>query len=247
MTPTPVEGGNENCDYYERHGLIAEERGDPVSHVDACTTCHRRQRQILRLRQLLAALPDPVSDLRWELAVWSEVATRQQRRERRRRLAALMALPLAATALILITTLSFHGKQRPATSPSLPPLLAFASHLERGDGRVIRSAAEPRGQGRGAAGDLLVLEASGLTGDFAEMRLYQQDIGLVLRCATEDPCERKGSTLRLRWRLPAVGRYRAILLWGAGPPPAPTGSEDEDMAGLRRLGVQWREVEQIVN
>ena len=225
------------CEYYEQQGILAEEQGQSVAHhVDGCRECQRRQAQINRLRRTLTLLPDLVSDSNWEQGIWAKIAARAERRAARRRLIRLV-IPVAAAAAAIITLFVM----RPDSRPPLPaaPGLVLASRTERPPGPIVRS-------GGASVGDFWVLEAGGLGSQAAELRIYQLDSGLVLRCTTTPPCQREGDLLRVRWRLPALGTYRAVILSGPDPLPAPTGSMDDDIATLRRAGVDWRDVEQPV-
>jgi hypothetical protein len=204
------------CDHWERAGAIAWERGEADPHLGTCAVCQQKAETFHVLRRELGALPPAAPRPHWEQKVWAQLD-----RGKRGGLARFWAIaPLAAAAGIALFLL-----QRPAPAP---------------DGAVLdvsfgfeRPAAAARTRGEGAVGDTLVLKASGLADAVAEWRIYQDHAGLRFRCAGEPPCERRENALIARFRVPAIGRYQAVLVTGPRDVVAPTsGRLDEDLAAL---------------
>ena len=54
--------------------------------------------------------------------------------------------------------------------------------------------------------------------------------------AERPPCQREGTILIARWRIPAVGSYRVLGISAGSSAPPPTGSFDQDLATLMKAG-----------
>jgi hypothetical protein len=204
------------CDWLERRGLLEEERGQSIAaHLEGCPACRERHADIERLRAALRAGPSAEVGprLHWEQRVW-----RRLEAPRPRPSLWWLAIPAAAAAVIALFV-GLRGGE--------PPQLALLVHPEKGPDPV-------RIRGPVGVGDLLVVEATGVRGA-AELRLYRDDAGLVARCSSSPPCTRRGSHLSARFPIPAVGRYRALVI--TGPAPAPSGSLDQDLAALTRAAI----------
>jgi hypothetical protein len=209
------------CAWFEREGVLAEERGLPLDeHLAGCAECRQRQGEIAELRGDLARVVGPGPRDGWQREVWRRI----ERVPRRRGIVLWVAVPLAAAA-VLFLVLGRHRALEPAE-------LQLALHMERDPQR-------PRTRGDAGVGDTVVIAASGL-GAGGELRIYRE--GLLFRCSGPPACERTQDRLTARWKVPALGRHRVVVLGG----PAPLrGSLDEDLAAATELGVPWREGEPV--
>lgn len=136
-------------------------------------------------------------------------------------------VPLIAAALAAAALLIFLG------APPEPDAAAVAFHFERGQTRAVHGGDEA------GVGDTLVLEAR--PAGAGELRVYRDRRELVLRCPGAKACELASDKGRPVWRakaqLTAPGRYRAMVLSGAGL-PAPAGTEDEDLGAAAKAGAK---------
>jgi hypothetical protein len=207
------------CAWLLGEGLLAEERGEPISaHLERCPACRQLHGEIAALRATLGTVPQPGPPDGWQRAVWSRV----DRRRRPRLMLAWLAVPLAAAAALLLLV-----RPRPEAA------LALAVHFEH-------DAERARTRGDLAVGDRLVVEATGLSGG-AELRVYRDDAGLVFRCDGPPACQRRGQRLAGAFQIPAIGRYRVVLLTGRSPLTAPRGSLDEDLAAAEGAGAELKQ------
>jgi hypothetical protein len=114
--------------------------------------------------------------------------------------------------------------------------------------RFQQGAAAVRGRGEVAAGDQMILSADRVHAQIAELRVYRDDAGLVFRCSgrSEEPgatasCTRDGTHLAARFVLPAVGRYRVLIVSAHAALPALPGSFDGDVGVLAATaGVSYQ-------
>jgi hypothetical protein len=211
----------DRCDWLKREGLLAEERGESIAaHLEGCADCQQYHAQINELRADLGKIVVPGPPERWQQLVWQRI----DRSRSARRLVLWFALPVAAAAALLIVVL------RPREEAATGPLLAVA--FEHDPQR-------PRTRGDVAVGDALRVNAT--VREPAELRVYREGT-LAFRCAGPPACERRGDQLSLRWTIPAVGRYRVILVAASAPAPK---SLDEDAAAATAAGVLWRESDPI--
>ncbi len=220
------------CDRFEHEGLLRLEQGLPLdSHFDSCQACREARAASERLTgEIAAAGAEQEPPPQWQARVWAGIERRRAARRRRRRWLRWWLAPVgAAAALLLIVTLR----------PNLvAPDGVFRVSVEPGPGARRGAEAQP--------GDRLILQAATGGTPHAELRVYRDDIELVLRCSTAAPCTRQGDNLRATLVLPAVGSYQPLLLLSDQPLPAPTGSGlDADSAAALDaahvdLGVEIR-------
>jgi hypothetical protein len=210
-------------------GVLAEERGQSIEdHLQACPACQQLHGEIDQLRRSLGRLPATEPAPGWQRSVFARIAEAHQPRGLRRvmRLLPVIAPLMAAAALALV--FFARGSGAPA---------GLSMRFEKGEA-AVRSRSEV------AAGDAVVVEASGVHTAVAEVRVYRDDAGLVFRCAGDVPaagCARDGAHMRARLVLPAVGRYRVLLVSAPAALPALSGSFDADvgvMAGVPGASFQ---------
>jgi len=214
----------EPCAWFEREGVLAEERGESIDgHLAGCPRCRQRQAEIAELRDDLARIAAPAPRAGWERAVWQRIDGPRERRNRW----LWLALPLAAAAVLLLVF--------PRPSSIDEPRLAV--HFERDPLR-------PRTRGDVAVGDMLVMEAVGLAAA-AELRVYGPSARAIFRCSGPPTCERSGDRLRARWTVPSIGQYRVIVVASRGQLPAPVGSLDDDLSAATASGAVWQQSERL--
>ncbi|HEY0709059.1 MAG TPA: hypothetical protein VGG33_19780 [Polyangia bacterium] len=232
------------CDWFVRTGVVAHEQtaGDAPSevqdpavaaHLKTCGFCQKAFDEIAAVRRDVGALPATRPRDHWEQAVWSRIDARRTPRTRWRWTWtwAPIAMGLAAATFLVF------GLRRPAPQEDGPVALNLS--FERAADQVRTRGDTPVG-----VGDTLVIEASGITTPIAELRVYQDRVGLRFQCAGEVPCEREGTTLRGRWRVPAVGSYRVMVITGRSSLPKTTNSFDDDVGALSAVpGVVARTIE----
>jgi hypothetical protein len=239
------------CTWLRDHGLLAQERGaggvvsaqpspEVAAHLATCHACTQLYAEIGKLRAQIADLPAPGPPSGWQRAVWARIEAKKEAKTRSRFITWIFAIgaPLAAAAAILIVVRSGRGPQ-PVTEPAGALVLAY--HFESDPQRA-------RTRGNVAVGDAIIFETkgAGLAQPVAELRVYRDDAGIVLRCGTEAPCERQGDRLRARFTIPAIGRYRAMIVTAAQALPAPAGVLDDDLAAIARTpGAKWQWAETI--
>jgi hypothetical protein len=211
----------DRCDWLEREGLLAEERGEPIAHhLDGCADCQQRHAQIAQLRADLGRIEVVGPPERWQAMVWQRI---DRSATARRKIVLWFALPVAAAAALLIFVI-----RRPVVETG-DPLLAVA--FEHDPQR-------PRTRGDVAVGDSLRIDGTSA----AELRVYREGT-LAFRCDGPPACSRVANKLSVRWTIPAIGHYRVVLL--AGAVPAPGKSLDEDAAAATTAGAVWRESDPI--
>lgn len=165
----------------------------------------------------------------WQARVWRRIGERQAPRTTTRSvrsswwrsgwlMAPAGALAAAAVAFILL---------RPA--PPAEPGLEVA--IVRGEG-PLRRGTEAR------SGDRLQLTAQVGTATHAELRVYRQDVELVLRCSEEPPCRRRGELLEAVLVLEKVGAYQPLLLTSDRPLPASVADLDTDAGAALAAGAE---------
>ena len=216
---TAPQGSDTRCDRFDARELLRQERGEPPDpHTSNCAECQQRLARTEALRRALAQIPIEKSTTSWEQAVWGRIAAGPQR-PRRRLWLGLPVLLAAAGVLLLI-----RSPGRPPVEGAAPVLaLAF----ERGSERL-------RSDGP-AVGATVVVDGSAVQHPHAELRIYRDDAGLLLRCSTEPPCQRRDGRLGARLTIPAIGRYRVLLLQAPTPLPAPAGGYDRDLAATMKV------------
>ncbi len=240
-----------NDDERDAAWLLARMRGEPAPAPGA-----ERVASYARLEQALRGLPAPAASEGWQAKVLAAIdgptggragasdasgkgageggAAGEARGAtvhawpsgggaRGWRVAAPVAAALAAAAALLIFL-------RAPTGPG-GPLLSL--QFEQAQTRAVH-----RGEQAGL-GDTLLLEAR--PDGPGEVRLYRDRRELVLRCPGGEGCalgsEGGRPVVRAKAPLKAPGRYRVMVLSGAGL-PAPSGNEDEDLGAAAKAGAK---------
>ena len=255
MTAVAQTAPSAPCSWLRQQGLLVEEMSqgsasvqpavqtdiaaEVAAHLTTCPACARLHAEIGHLRGHLGHMTTPPPPPGWQRAVWAQIAAKKQDglRARWHKLLPILAIPVAAAALTAIIVAAVRPHANPVASQIIAPesmLLAFAFEP---------SADRPRTRGEVAVGDTFVFHATALQPLPAnsELRVYRDDAGIVLRCSSQAPCELRGSNLRARFVIPAIGRYRAMIVASAKGLPAPTGFLDDDLAALAQTaGATWR-------
>jgi hypothetical protein len=244
------------CTWLRQQGLLVEEMsqgsaavtsavqtdvsGEIAAHLATCADCTRLHAEIGQLRGHLGHMTTPPPPPGWQRAVWAQIAAKKQGGLRAgwQKLLPVLAIPVAAAALTAIIVAAVRPHANPVASQIIPPeSMLLASAFEP-------SADRPRTRGgEVAVGDTVVFHATALVPLPAnsELRVYRDDAGIVLRCGNQPPCELRGSNLSARFVIPAIGRYRAMIVASASALPAPTGFLDDDLAALAQIaGATWR-------
>lgn len=208
------------CNRFEREGLVAIERGETLdAHFDSCEDCRQAResyRELTRDIRATATTLAPPDD--FQARVLAEIERRQRRARHRRWMGGAAAAVAVAAAIALL----WRGDGAPRTQPRV----ALEQSIES-SGRAVRGvSAKP--------GDVLVLRAE--VGDEpAELRVYGEAGGLVLRCTEAPPCARAGGRLGARVELSVRGDYRAVVV--VGDAGSPTGELGADVAALEAAGA----------
>ncbi|HEX9731226.1 MAG TPA: hypothetical protein VGG06_04475 [Thermoanaerobaculia bacterium] len=208
------------CTRFEDEGLALLEAGRELDeHFAVCADCRAARAAYERLGQALAAagaeLAPPPG---WTARVWARLDERRERRRRGWLLAPAAALAAAALAAVLWVV------------PSRPPPAGLRLEV------AVESASGRRGL-EAQPGDRLVLRAAAGGRPHAELRVYRNDRELVLRCAGEPPCRRRGDTLEAVVELAAPGAYQSLLLAADAPLPPPAGTLDDDAGAALDAGA----------
>jgi hypothetical protein len=214
------------CDRFESEALLRIERGLPLdAHFATCAECVAAREAYERLRVGIGSLGTEVEPpAGWHAEVRRRVAARGGRSPRRRPWLLVGGLGSLAAAAVAAFWLVRTPQQE----------LAGASL--RVD--VRRSSAVQYRSVEARPGDRLALDADTGGAPHAELRVYRNDRELLLRCSTRAPCRREGGALRAELELDAEGSYQPLLLFGAVPPPAPTGDLGRDAAAAVAAGVE---------
>jgi hypothetical protein len=244
------------CSWLRQQGLLAEEMSagsaavtaavqtditaEVAAHLATCPACARLHAEIGQLRGHLGHMTTPPPPPDWQRAVWGQIAAKKQGslRVRWQKLLPALSIPVVAAALTAIIVAALRPHAPPVASQVIPVesmLLAF---------EFEPSPDRPRTRGgEVAVGDTVVFHATALKPLPAnsELRVYRDDAGIVLRCGNQPPCELRGANLRARFAIPAIGRYRAMIVASAAALPAPTGFLDDDLAAISQIaGATWR-------
>lgn len=211
------------CDRFEREGLLALERGEPLDeHFESCPDCRRERAAYERLQR---SLTEDEEQLRpragWQARVRGRIEARSAQRRVLRRRAVLGGLAAAAAAILVAVLL-----------PVEPSPASIEVSLASG-GRGVRGATT------GTVGDRLEVTARSGGSPRAEIRVYRDDRELVLRCSSEPPCVRRGRHLAAGLVLELRGSYQPLLVTGDGELPPPTGGGlDADVGALVEGGAE---------
>jgi hypothetical protein len=114
------------------------------------------------------------------------------------------------------------------TPAQSPPGLRI--EIERGT--TVRRGAEAQ------PGDLLRLAGSTGGANHAELRVYRNDVELILRCSTEAPCSSRRGELKGSVVLDGVGRYQPLLLYSEKPLPRSASDLETDTSAALAAGVE---------
>jgi hypothetical protein len=233
-----------DCSRYDRRVVLRQERGqtggEPELHLASCARCQQLDARTAALREELGRLPVPPSAPHWEQAVFARIAAGQAPARRPRPARSLQvafgaALAVAVAALVVLIRLPPREDQPGYTTETLPPpppapVLVALAHQP--------PAARMRSEGEPLVGGTTVVKATGPLPANTEVRIYRDDAGLQLRCSDQPPCTRTGNGLEVRFLIPAIGRYRVVVVVGADRAlPAPGGSYDADMTALIQAGI----------
>jgi len=210
------------CGRFEHEGLLLLERGLPLDeHFDTCPDCLQARQAYQRLQGELAtagARYRPPAG--WQSRVRAAVAARKARRPGWR--LRLMIPAGVAAALVLLVLLV----------PDREPIpVALHAEIELGSGDVRRGH-EPH------PGDVLRLRGTTGGAPHAELRVYLNDVELVLRCSTAAPCRRREESLQASVLLDSIGSYQPVLLVSDRPLPEPLATLDDDAAGAIAAGAR---------
>jgi hypothetical protein len=219
------------CNRFEREGLLALEQDRPLDrHFDACPACREARTAYERLGTAIATAADglePRPD--WQARVWAEVA-RRGASKRRPWWSGWLVPAGAVAALALVLAARWLT---PAAAPGLTVAVLPGDSVRRG------ATAQP--------GDRLDLRAVTGGAGHAELRVYRDDSEIVLRCAEEAPCRRRGGRLEASLVLPSIGSFQAVLLTSDSAIVPPTGlGLDADAAAALDAGVRFELGEEIL-
>lgn len=231
------------CTRFEREGLLALERGEELdAHFERCADC-------LREREAYRALTDRLASLGaadrppagYEARVLERIAREQSPAPTTRSSRSWgdtwrLALALAAAAVLAIWLV--RGSPEPASRSSVRPSLAVMVHAEQDDGpmRSIDSA---------KPGDRLSVRAATAELPSAELRIWQGDDTLLVRCSDLPPCQRGPGTIEVEVALPTRGDYQVILAVSNRALPSPRPRLDDDIAAIEAAGGQLERAEPI--
>jgi hypothetical protein len=206
------------CERFEMEAVLALEEGLPLDeHFSSCPDCLAAREAYERLREeisFLGAADEPPAG--WQARVWDKI----EQGKRRRTLWPWWVAPMgvaALAALFLILT--------PAQGPP-----GLRIDIEAGD--TVRRGAEAH------PGDLLRLAASTGGANHVELRVYRNDVELILRCSTEAPCSRRRGELRASVVLDGIGRYQPLLFFSEKPLPASASDLETDTSAALAAGAE---------
>lgn len=150
----------------------------------------------------------------WEARVLAAIAEKPRRRWS---LYLAPGLALAAAAAFAI----WLAVPRPTAA------IALDVRFDRGD--VVRGDDH-------VVGEVVHVELSGGQ-PFRAIRIYRDEMHLVLSCPGAPACRISGDATAAELRLPQVGTYTIVALAGGAPLPALPGSYDADVAAAMRAGI----------
>ena len=213
------------CDRFETEGALRLEQGLPLDdHYETCPDCVAAREAHERLRAGIAGLgADDEPPPGWQARVWERIEERRKQRKRHRGWL-LWMIPAVAGAAAAVLVVLFLLRPSPAAPPSL------VAQVEAGD--TVRRGEEAQ------PGDLLRLTATTGEAPYAELRVYRNDAEMVLRCSTEAPCTRHGTSLTATLVLDGVGRYTPLLLHSEKPLPEGGGDLDTDTREALDAGAE---------
>ncbi len=195
------------CNRFETEGLLGLEQGQPLDpHFETCPDCLAAREKLEQLKGEIASLGEglePPGD--WQARTFARLEQRTQSRRRSRLWGWLQAGlgTAAAAALVVVLGLRFE----PAPS---------GLELTRARGSEALRSLEA------APGDPLHLRAPAARAH-VELRIYRNDLELLMRCATAAPCQRRRGRIEATFQIPGPGTYQVLWLSSEQPLPAPTG------------------------
>lgn len=230
------------CTRFEREGLLALERGEPLDpHFDGCADCLREREVyralVARLASLGAAERPPAG---YEARVLERIARQRgsapPARSARSRHGWSLALVMAAAAILAVAL--FRGRSDPAPRSSPQPGLVLTLHAAHDDApmRSIDSA---------KPGDRLVVRAATGGLPHAELRIWQGDAAVLVRCSDQPPCRREPEAIEVELVLPSRGDYEVILVVSERELPEPRLQLDDDVAAIEAAGGRLERAERI--
>jgi hypothetical protein len=206
------------CERFEHEAVLALEEGRPLDeHFSSCPDCLEAMEAYERLRGQLSSLSEtdePPPD--WQARVWERI----EHRKRRRPLWPWWVAPMGVAALAALFLIWTPAQQ--------PPGLRIAVEA----GGTVRRGAEAH------PGDLLRLAGSAGGARYSELRVYRNDLDLILRCSTEAPCSTRRGELRAAVVLDGIGRYQPLLLYSDQPLPRSASDLESDTSAALASGAE---------
>lgn len=200
MSPPP-------CDRFETEGLLQLERGQALDpHFDTCPDCLVARERWQRLGEEIASLGEslePSAD--WQARTFARIEKRATGR-RRSRLRGWFQAGLgtaAAAALVVVLVQRFE--------PPAPEGLEW----------IVGKGSESLRSLEAAPGDPLRVRAPAAR-THVELRIYRDDLELLVQCSTEPPCQRSRGRIEASFQIPGPGTYQVLWLSSEQPLPAPT-------------------------
>ncbi len=211
------------CDRFEREAVLRLAQGLALDeHFTTCPDCRRAADTYQRLQAGLASSGadyQPRPD--WQARTWAAIARGRKRRRRWLRTLVPAAIGASVVALLLIPQLP-RAPLGPSLEVEVLPPASVATW--RGAEAVVS--------------DRLLLRAATGGASHAELRVYLNDSELVLRCSSEPPCIREGTTLQAALELSSLGTYQSLLLVSDQPLPAPAEDLDGDAGKALATGAR---------
>ncbi len=211
------------CDWLVTLGIAEQEAGQPIEfapHLATCPSCRETFAEIAAIRRELAEAPLPMPRAHWEQKVWAAVERHGATVSRK---SIWTLVPILATAFAAGALALFFWRSPPAIDG--PAEMALAFHFEKPAQRLTT-------RGDVTVGDTLVLRAQHVKAPVAQWRVYQEGIGLVSSCPDAGSCRRDGESFELRYPIPALGKFRVVLITAGEALPASRGSYDDDVGAL---------------
>ena len=217
------------CDRFEREGLLQWERGEPLEeHFESCPDCRAARAAYEQLQQQIANVAvDEEAPVGWQRQVWDTLEARSSARRSPTRRAPRWIWPMLPAAGLAVAILGVLLVRLPPSASDIAlqvELTAGSNAARRGDD------AHP--------GDELTLRARVGDARHAELRVYRDDVELLLRCSTEPPCQRHAEVLEATFELPSIGSYHTLLLVAEHSLPEPSTSFDEDVGMALDTGAR---------
>ncbi len=220
---------SEPCTRFTQDGLAQLEEGAPLdAHYDTCADCGQARQAYARVVEELGRTREVLPPPGWEARVFEELDARRRGRGPHwvKRLAVAAVVVVAGAAPFLM---------RKGASPVLPLRLSVEVMADEH--------AQLRGQAA-HAGDRLKLLAQVTPGENAELRVWREG-ELVLRCPGAALCRQEGAALSGELKLPAVGRYQALVVSSPKQLAPPLPRYADDAAALLAAGARVEMAEPV--